>query len=96
MKKNNDPKVKNVTTVIWLSDTDSGILPHLRWDSLRQLLIDNGFQLLTILAKNSTLDIVRYTWSIKHETENLSTPLHFNDFCFILVRGKVLMKLMYN
>ena len=39
------------------SQADSRSLSHLRWYLLRQLLVDNGFQLLTILAHYSILEV---------------------------------------
>ena len=51
--------VKSVPRVIFLSQFDSGSLPYLLWNSLKQYLIDSSIQLLTIVAKNSLVDVDR-------------------------------------
>ena len=52
----NEIKKQNKTNHFSL---DWETLSHLTWDSLRQWLIDKGFQLLTIVAKKSILDVGR-------------------------------------
>ena len=48
---------KSVPRMIFLSQSDSGSLPYLIWDSLKQYLVDSGFQMITILARNSFLKV---------------------------------------
>lgn len=48
---------KSVPRMIFLSKSDSGSLPYLIWDSLKQYLVDSGFQMITILARNSFLKV---------------------------------------
>ena len=48
---------KNVATFMLLPKADSGALAQLRWDPLRQQLINNSSPLSSIVAKNSILDV---------------------------------------